>query len=217
MPGHFSPKQRRQSPWGSGGLWPPTPPELPARMETQPSTRPLSQVSEAPSRAVGPGLSSPKAPSCAAGPRLGSGHLGGLSPLRINEDRGPLPGLLGGPYRVMQVRSTCSGRERSTHDGSLWVTLTGESQSHPEMPPTAHTGLLPLGSQRSSFLKGKGDGGWGVDMAPSSPSAGRGFLHHGWARLSHGSSGTVTATGPWLSLSGRPTPTAAAPVPQRED
>lgn len=71
----------------------------------------------------------------------------------------PFPGLLGVLYRITQVKSR-PGIQLALRKGrhylimaTIRIIIIGESQSHPEMSLAAHSGFLPLGSQRISFFK----------------------------------------------------------------
>lgn len=69
----------------------------------------------------------------------------------------PFSGLLGVLFRITQVKSRPSiqpskGRYYLTM-ATIRIIIIGQSQSHPQMPLTVHSGFLPLGSQRISFLK----------------------------------------------------------------
>lgn len=70
----------------------------------------------------------------------------------------PFPGLLGGFYKIIQVKSRPGIQVLSK--GSFYLTMAtinriviGETQSHSKTLVTAHSDLLPLGSQRISFLR----------------------------------------------------------------
>lgn len=71
----------------------------------------------------------------------------------------PFPGLLGGLYRIIQVKSRPGIQQVLSKESyyltmaTIRITIIGETQSHPTIAVTAHSALLPLGSQRISFLK----------------------------------------------------------------
>lgn len=77
----------------------------------------------------------------------------------------PFSGLLGVLFRITQVKSRpgiqpSKGRYYLTMT-TIWIIIIGESQSHPQMLLTVHSGFLPLGSQKISFLKKLQKGGNG--------------------------------------------------------